>query len=80
LSEELPDLGSRLALRPKEAADALGIGDRTLRTWMRNEELPFLKVAGVVLIPREELERWLRERIEREKRAEALAEEILVNL
>jgi len=69
-----------LALRPKEAADALGIGDRTLRTWMRNEELPFLKVAGVVLIPREELERWLRERIEREKRAEALAEEILVNL
>ncbi|MCH7892743.1 MAG: hypothetical protein IH921_14705 [Gemmatimonadetes bacterium] len=29
---------------------------------------------------REELERWLRERIEREKRAEALAEEILVNL
>ncbi len=80
MSEELPDLGSRLALRPKEAADALGIGDRTLRTWMRNEELPFLKVAGVVLIPREELERWLRERIEREKRAEALAEEILVNL
>ncbi len=80
MSEELPDLGSRLALRPKEAADALGIGDRTLRTWMRNEELPFLKVAGVVLIPREELERWLRERIEREKRAEALAQEILVNL
>ena len=80
MSEELPDLGSRLALRPKEAAEALGIGDRTLRTWMRDEELPFLKVAGVVLIPREELERWLRERIEREKRAEALAEEILVNL
>ena len=71
---------TRIALRPKEAADALGISDRTLRTWMRDEELPFLKVAGVVLIPREELKRWLRERIEREKRAEALAEEILADL
>ena len=75
-----PRSPERLALRPKEAAEALGISDRTLRTWMRDEELPFLRVAGLVLIPREELERWLGERVEREKRAEALAEEILVNL
>ena len=59
MSEELPDLGSRLALRPKEAADALGIGERTLRTWMRDEELPFLRVAGVVLVPTAGLEEWL---------------------
>ena len=78
--EQLPELSQRIGLRPKEAAEALGISDRTLRTWMRNEELPFLRVAGVVLIPREELERWLKQRIEREKRAEALVEEILANL
>ena len=78
--DQLPYISQRIGLRPKEAAEALGISDRTLRTWMRNEELPFLRVAGVVLIPREELERWLKQRIEREKRAEALVEEILANL
>ena len=78
--DQLPYISQRIGLRPKEAAEALGISDRTLRTWMRNEELPFLRVAGVVLIPREELERWLKQRIEREKRAEALAEEILADL
>ena len=53
------DLGSRLALRPAEAAAALGISGRTFRMWMRDEELPFPRVAGVVLVPTAGLAEWL---------------------
>ncbi len=59
MNKELPDLGSRLALRPKEAADALGIGERTLRQIL--PELPHVRVGGVVLLPVEALRRWLLE-------------------
>ena len=45
----------RLALRPKEAAEALGVGERTLRGWMRDEGLPFARVGGAVLILRKDL-------------------------
>jgi hypothetical protein len=44
---------------------------------MRDEGLPYLRLDGVVLIPRAPLEEWLRERIASERRADALAEEIL---
>ncbi len=54
-----PTLTPRIALRPKEAAEALGVSDRILRKWMRDEDLPFLRVAGVVLVPIAGLEEWL---------------------
>ena len=49
-------LADRLALRPAEAARALGIGERTLRKWMRELDLPYARLDGVVLIPRAGLE------------------------
>ena len=49
----------RLALRPKEAAEALGVSEKTLRKWMRDEGLPYLKPDGAVLIPRQELLEWM---------------------
>ena len=58
------DLASRLALRPKEAAEALGIGERTLRQIL--SELPHVRVGGVVLLPVEGLQAWLREQSEAE--------------
>jgi excisionase family DNA binding protein len=70
-------LSDRLSLRPKEAAAALGVSDRTLRTWMRDEGLPYLRLNGVVLIPRAGLDKWFAARISAEHRAEALADEIL---
>ena len=73
----LPDLRGRLALRPREAAAALGLSDRTLRKWMREEGLPYLRVGGVVLIPRGQLEEWMVGRVEWEGRSDALASEIL---
>ena len=70
----------RLALRPAECARALGIDPRTLRRWQRDEGLPFARVGGAVLFPVAELRAWLAERASGERRAEALAEEILSEL
>jgi excisionase family DNA binding protein len=51
------NLADRLALRPKEAAMALGVSERTLRTLL--PRLPHVRVGGVVLVPLEGLRRWL---------------------
>jgi len=74
------DLAGRLALRPNEAADALGVSSRTLRKWMRDDGLPFLRLEGVVLIPCAGLERWMDERMEQDRRADAIATEMVETL
>jgi excisionase family DNA binding protein len=70
-------LSERLTLRPKEAAAALGISERTLREWMRNEDLPYLKVDRSILIPIPELNEWMKERLKTQENTDALADEIL---
>ena len=70
-------LDNRLALRPREAAEALGVSPRTLRKWMRDLGLPYSRVEGVVLIPIRGLESWLEERSENERRTDKLAQEVL---
>lgn len=67
----------RLAYRPREAAELLGVSERTLRKWLRDDGLPFLRLDGVVLIPRGPLEEWMAARVEAERRTDRLAEEIL---
>jgi excisionase family DNA binding protein len=52
----------RLALRPKEAAKALGIGERLLWSQTNRGEIPHIKLGQAVLYPIAELERWLAER------------------
>ncbi len=75
-TEEHLHLADRLALRPKEAAQALGICERTLRQIL--PELPHVRVGGAVLLPVEGLQAWLRERAEAEQgRAEKVVKEIL---
>ena len=74
------DLTSRLALRPQEAAESLGVSQRTLRKWMRDEGLPHLRVAGAVLLPVGGIEAWLAERSASEQRSERLAKQILQEL
>ena len=73
-------LADRVALRPKEAAEALGVGERTVRKWMRNDALPYRRLDGVVLISRRALEQWLEEQTHEELKADALAAQILNNL
>ena len=70
----------RLALRPKEAAEALGVGERTLRGWMRDEGLPFARVGGAVLILRKDLEHWIEQRVDTSERVSAIVDEILDDL
>ena len=70
----------RLALRPKEVAEALGISERTLREWMRNEGLPFARVGRLVVIPRTELLSWLAARVEATCGADGIAGKILAEI
>ncbi|MFN5958437.1 MAG: helix-turn-helix domain-containing protein [Planctomyces sp.] len=57
-----PDSGSPLALRPKDAAKALGIGERTLwdLTHPRGP-IPCVRTRGCVLYPYHLLQAWLAE-------------------
>ncbi len=73
-------LVDRLALRPPEVAEALGVGERTVRRWMRDNALPYRRLDGVVLIPRRALEQWLEEQIQEEFKTDALAAQILDDL
>jgi excisionase family DNA binding protein len=52
-------LRDRLALRPKEAAKALGLSERKLRELL--PELPAVRRGGVILIPVAGLQEWLRD-------------------
>ena len=74
------DLSTRLALRPSEAAAALGVSERTLRKWRCDEGLPYFRLDGAVLIPRAELERWMAERVTSRETADQIAEEIIREL
>jgi excisionase family DNA binding protein len=51
-----------LALRPREAAKALGIGERLLWSMTNRGEIPHIKLGRATLYPVAELERWLSER------------------
>ena len=77
---EGPNLDTRLTLRPPEAAQALGVSERTLRKWMRDGGLPYLRRDGIVLIPRAELEDWLRDQVGSSNDTDELAREILRDL
>ena len=55
------DAAPRLALRPKEAAVALSIGERLLWSMTNRGEIPHIKLGKCVLYPVAELERWLSE-------------------
>jgi hypothetical protein len=69
-------LSDRLALRPKELAAALGVGERTVRALL--PEIPHLRLGGVILIPVKPAERWLEEQVKSQRgRTDAVADEIL---
>lgn len=52
-------LAGRISLTVEEAAPAMGIGVRSVRTAIRNGEIPSLKIAGRRLIPLKALERHM---------------------
>ena len=77
-SERL-DLAGRLALRPEEAARALGVSESSLRRMLPG--LPHIRQGGVVLLPVDLLREWLRERAQAGRsRVDAAVDEILGSL
>lgn len=56
---ELEYLAGRIAISLQEVQLALGIGERTLKTAIRNGEIPTVKVGGRRLVPVKALERHL---------------------
>lgn len=55
-------MAAPMALRPREAARALGVSERWLWEQTKAGEIPCTKVGRVTLYPREMLEEWLRRR------------------
>ena len=49
----------RLALRPREAARALGISERTLWSWTREGRIPYRRQGRCLIYPVAALEAWL---------------------
>lgn len=54
-----------LALRPREAARALGIGERLLWSLTNRGEIPYLKLGKATLYPIADLQQWLSEQAEK---------------
>ena len=50
-----------LALRPREAAKALGVSERTLWDWTRQGTIPHVRRGKTILYPTAALARWLDE-------------------
>lgn len=52
-------MDAKLALRPREAAKAIGVSTRTLWTWTTAGRVPHVRIGRAVLYPVEGLRRWL---------------------
>ena len=50
-----------LALRSREAAQALGVSERTLWEWTNRGDVPHIRRGKIILYPVAALERWLAE-------------------
>ena len=57
-------LSNRLALRPVEVAEALGLSERMVRQIL--PELPHVRIGTAVVVPTDLLKEWLRERAQQE--------------
>ena len=54
-----------MALRPRDAARALGISERLLWSKTNADEIPHLRIGKAIVYPVAELERWLAEQAQR---------------
>jgi hypothetical protein len=72
-------LSDRLALRPREVAEALGLSERSLRGLL--PQLPVVRTRGAVLLPVEALRDWLLNTARSEgDKAKNVAQEVLQDL
>jgi excisionase family DNA binding protein len=50
-----------LSLRPREAAKALGVSERTLWGWTHAGTVPYVRIGRTILYPVDALRDWLRQ-------------------
>lgn len=55
----MPDGVFALALRPRDAAKALAISERTLWEWTHHGDIPHVRIGRTILYPTAELQAWL---------------------
>ena len=48
-----------LALRPREAAKALGVSERTLWEWTHRRDVPHVRIGRTIMYPVDALREWL---------------------
>lgn len=53
----------RLAYTIKEAAEMLGLSKSRLYEMVQFDEIPYMKIGGKILLPKKELESWLKQRV-----------------
>ena len=58
----------RLALRPREAAKALGIGERKLWELTNRNEIPHVRCGKCIIYPLDSLRAWLSEQAAKVRR------------
>jgi excisionase family DNA binding protein len=76
VSDRRQRLAGRLALTVREAAQAIGVSERHLRSLL--PEIPHARLGERVVIPVKAFEEWLSEQASAEKtRADQVADEIL---
>jgi|YNPMSStandDraft_1061717.scaffolds.fasta_scaffold119650_2 excisionase family DNA binding protein len=56
-----------LALRPREAARALGVCGKTLWSWTKAGIVPHVRIGKAVLYPVDLLQEWLRQQAARQQ-------------
>jgi excisionase family DNA binding protein len=66
----MPNTPAPLALRPKDAAKALGIGERKLWELTKGGVIPHIKIGTATLYPVDELRAWLSEQARKGCRVE----------
>lgn len=54
------DTNSRLSVRPREAAELLGVSSSSFDRLVKDEEIPFVKVRGMRLFSLESLREWIK--------------------
>ena len=72
-------LAERLALRPAEVAEVLGVSERHIRQLL--PQLPHVRLGGCVVVPVEGLREWLRDRAKQELgRVDSVVEDALARI
>lgn len=49
----------RMLLRPSECADAIGVSRSKMYGMLARDQLPFVRVEGLIRVPVDALQRWI---------------------